>query len=250
VLYHYRVEYDDFRGAVLELADGGARLTKGSVALRLKVEPASAGAMLDRMTRDGQLELDIDERSGEIFYEPRHPGERPRAFPDGHPGERPRAFPDGHPGERDPVEGKSALVELRKALDSPMRGALGTALVMARATGATSAMRGGLALPPERRRKLALGVVLGGLIPGLGLAYSAPWPVVLASSVVVLVGFKVLAIIPIFSSLLLIPFLTVCAIASAILGGLYAWRYNQTGKRSPIGDEPVSPKRLLKRILK
>jgi hypothetical protein len=235
VLYDYRVEYDDFQGAVLELADGGARLTKGSVALRLKVEATSAGAMLDRMTRDGQLELDIDERSGEIFYEVRH-----------HPGERPRAFPDSS-RRRAPQESTSALGGLRKALDSPMRGALGTALVMARATGAT---RSGMALPPERRRKLALGVVLGGLIPGLGLAYSAPWPVVLASSAVVVVGYKVLAILPIFSSLLLIPFLAVCAVASAVLGGLYTWQYNQTGKRSPLGDEPLSPKKLLERIRK
>jgi hypothetical protein len=235
VLYDYRVEYDDFQGAVLELADGGTRLTKGSVALRLEVEPASAGAMLDRMTRDGKLELDIDERSGEIFYEVRH-----------RPGGRPRAFPDGSRG-RTPKESKSALAGLRKALDAPMGSALGAALVMAKATGATS---GGMALPPERRRKLALGVVLGGLIPGLGLAYSAPWPVVVGSSVIVLVGYKVLAIIPIFSSLLLIPFLAVCAVASAVLGGLYTWQYNQTGKRSPLGDEPLSPKQLLKRLRK
>jgi hypothetical protein len=220
VLYDYRVEYDDFQSEVLELADGGTRLTKGGVALRLKVDPASAGAMLDRMTRAGQLELDIDERSGEIFYEVRR-----RA------GERPRALPES-----------SAV-----SAASGVRDALGTALVMAKAAGVTS---GGMALPPEQRRKLALGVLLGGLIPGIGLAYSAPWPVVLASSVVVVVGYKVLALIPIFSSLLLIPFLAVCAVASAILGGLYTWQYNQAGKRSPLGDEPLSPKQLLKRFRK
>ena len=218
MLYDYRVEYDDFQGAVLELADGGTRITKGGVALRLKVDPASAGAMLDRMTRAGQLELDIDERSGEIFYEVRR---RVGSTTE----ERPRSFTEG----------------------SAVSGVLGTALVMAKAAGVTS---GGMALPPERRRKLALGVILGGLIPGIGLAYSAPWPVVAASSVVVIVGYKVIAIIPIFSSLLLIPFLAVCAVASAILGGLYTWQYNQTGKRSPLGDEPLSPKQLLKRIRK
>jgi hypothetical protein len=222
VLYFIQVEYDDFQDAVIELADGGMRLTKGNVALRLKIEPASAGTMLDRMTRDGRLELDLDERSGEIFYEV-HAKDRGRSQP----------------------AGKSAL---SKALDD---GALavkvGTALAMAR-SGVGGA--GGMALPPEQRRKIALGVLLGGLIPGLGLAYTAPWPVVVASSLVVFVGYKVLALIPFFSSFLLIPFLVVCVVASAVLGGLYTWQYNRNGKRTPLGDEPLSPKQLLKRFRK
>lgn len=220
MLYDCGVEYDDFRSAVLELADGGTRITKGNVALRLEVDPTSTGAMLDRMTREGQLELDIDERSGEIFYEVRR-----------RPGERPRASAESAP--------------LRD-----LQGALGTALGMAKVVGAAGMIGGGTALPPERRHSLALGVILGGLIPGIGLAYSAPWPVVAASSAVVLLGYKVLALIPVFSTLLLIPFLAVCALASAVLGGLYTWQYNQTGKRSPLGDEPLSPKQILKRLRK
>jgi hypothetical protein len=233
VLYDSGVEYDDFQDAVIELADGGTRLTKGNVALRLKIEPATASAMLDRMARDGRLELDLDERSGEIFYEVR-----------------------AKDGGRAKPAGKGALGELGKALDD---GALavkvGTALAMARgssgmAAGVASRLGGGMALPPEERRQIALGVLLGALVPGLGLAYTAPWPVVVASSLVVVVGYKVLALIPFFSSLLLIPFLVVCAVASALLGGLYTWQYNRTGKRAPLGDEPLSPKQLLKRFKK
>ena len=108
----------------------------------------------------------------------------------------------------------------------------------------------GVALPPEKRRKISVGIVLGGLLPGFGLAYSAPWPVVVASSVVVALGIKVIGLIPLFSSFLLIPFVALCAIASGVLGGLYTWQYNQTGKRTPLGDEPGSAKQLLKRLRK
>jgi hypothetical protein len=222
VLYDCRVEYDDFQDAVVELADGGTRLTKGNVALRLKIDPASAGTLLDRMTRDGRLELDIDERSGEIFYELRRKA-------------------GGRPAE------KTALAEIGKAIDGGLSAAklsVGTALVMGKVTS------GGMALPPEKRRKIGVGILLGGLLPGFGLAYTAPWPVALASSVVVVLGIKLIGLIPLLSSFLLIPFVAVCAIASGILGGLYTWQYNQKGKRTALGDEPVSPKQLLKRFRK
>ncbi len=182
--------------------------------------------MLDRMTRDGTLELDIDERTGEIFYEAR-----------GARGGRGARAGEG--------AGKGALAGLGQALDD---GAL--AVKVGSAIMAAKAGAGGVALPPEKRRKIAIGVLAGGLLPGVGLAYSAPWPVVVVSSLVVVAGAKILALIPFFSSLLLIPFLVVCAIASAVLGGLYTWQYNRTGKRAPLGDEPLSPKQLLKRLRK
>ncbi len=106
---------------------------------------------------------------------------------------------------------------------------------------------GEMALPPDKRRNVAVGVLLG-VIPGFGLFYSAPWPVAIGASIVVFVGFKVLAFIPVLGSLLLFPFIGVCMVASGILGGLYTWQYNQKGKRSPLGDEPLSPKQLLKRL--
>jgi hypothetical protein len=225
VLYSYGVEYDDFQDAVLELAAGGTRITKGNVALRLKIEPASAGTMLDRMTRDGRLELDVDERSGEIFYEVR----------------------DSRRGG-EPAGNKGALAELGKALDGGALAAaklsVGTAIAMGKVASA------GSALAPDRRRKVAMGILLGGLLPGFGLAYTAPWPVAVGLSLVVVVGVKLIGLIPILSSFLLVPFLVVCAVASAILGGLYTWQYNQTGKRTPLGNEPITPKQILKRLKK
>src|SRR5262249_51650332 len=158
-------EYDDFQDAVVELAEGGTRITKGNVALRLKIEPASASAMLDRMARDGRLDLDVDERSGEIFYElRRRPGPKLGDTP------------------RPPAAGKTPLAERGKALDGGVAAAklgVGAALL----TGKLGS--GEAALPPEKRRRIGVGIVLGGLLPGFGLAYAAPWPVVVALSVVV-----------------------------------------------------------------
>lgn len=207
MLYDERVEYDEFQDAVVELARGGARVTKGNVALRLRIEPASAGAMLDRMARDGRLELDVDERTGEIFYEVRKKD-----------------------GGATRAPGKAALAEIGEAWI------------------AGKAAQGGVALPPDKRKKLGVGILLGGLLPGFGLAYSAPWPVVVGFSVVVALGVKIIGLIPLLSAFLLIPFVACCAIASGVLGGLYAWQYNQTGKRTPLGDEPVSPRQIWKRL--
>lgn len=219
MLYDTRVDYAAFREAVLELADAGVRLTKGRVAERLSLEPARAGELLDRMTRDGALELDIDERSSEIFYTVS--SRAPAA-----------------PAKKGGIE---ALRDLEGTLDrAALAAKVGSALV-----------RGDEgAAPLASRRKISVGVIVGGLFPGLGLAYSAPWPIVVGASVVVILGAKIISLIPIVSAFLLVPFLVVCAIASGLLGGAYAWSYNQAGKRAPLGDEPVTPKALMSRIKK
>lgn len=203
---------------MLELAEGGARLTKARVAEALEIEPARAGELLDEMVRAGSLELDIDEGSGEIFYTVSR---------------RARAAAPENKGS-----GLAALRDLEGTIErGGLSAKIGTALLL-----------GDDAAPLAKRRKVSLGVLLGGLFPGLGLAYAAPWPVVIAASVVVIVGWKLISIIPLLSAFLLVPFLVVCALASAALGGMYAWSFNQAGKRAPLGDEPVTPKALMKRL--
>lgn len=220
MLYSYGVDYPAFQEAVLDLAEAGTRITKARVAEKLSLPSSQAGELLDRMARDGLLELDIDERSGEIFYE-----------------RSSRARSAAAKGDALAALGNLAAAATRTGVAAKV----GTAVALGEA---------GSALAPEQRRKLALGVILGGLLPGVGLAYSAPWPIVVASSAVVIVGVKVLSLIPLLSSFLVVPFLVVCAIASAVLGGAYTWRYNQAGKRAALGDEPVSPRQMLARLRK
>jgi hypothetical protein len=213
VLYDTRVDYAAFQEAVIELADDGVRITKARVAERLSIEPARAGELLDRMARDNVLELDIDERTSEIFYT--------------------------LSSRRPPVKASgSALAKLDEAV-----GAIEKAGLAAKVGGA---LLGGDKGP--KRRKIATGVVLGTLLPGIGLAYAAPWPIVVGASIVVIAGAKIIALIPILSSFLLVPFLVVCAIASGALGGAYSWSFNQAGKRAPLGEEPTTPKDVVKRL--
>jgi hypothetical protein len=184
------------------------------------------------MVKDGRLELDVDERSGEIFYEV------------------PSGVVHGRARTPEAASTSSALAEIGKALDGHGTRALASKIAASSVLAAAKASAEGSALPEQRRRKILVGVVLGGLIPGFGLAYTAPWRVVVASSLLVVVGFKLIGLIPILSAFLLIPFVAICAIASAALGGLYTWQYNQHGKRTPLGDETASPKELLKRLRK
>jgi hypothetical protein len=251
------VEYARFQAAVLDLAGEGARLTAAAVAARLKVEPATAGKLLDRMARDGQLDLDVDARSGEIFYTvDSRAGRRPAPSearaevtmgPQAAP--NPGALARAHPPASAEASGLSdKLREIGASLDGDKLAVkVGAAMVLDKLG---LAGKGEGPLPLAKQRKVPLGVLLGGLLPGFGLAYAAPWPIVVAASAVVLVGLKVLALIPFVSFFLTASFFVLCAVTSAILGGLYTWQYNQVGKRAPLGDEPISPKQLIARIRK
>ena len=99
--------------------------------------------------------------------------------------------------------------------------------------------RPGVPLPAAMQRKISVGAILGGVVPGLGLAYSAPWRVVAIGTVAVIVGWKVLAF---FSLMLAVPFLVVAAVTSAVLGGLYTWQYNNMGRRAALGEDPTMRK--------
>lgn len=225
MLYDTRVDYAAFQEAVIDLADDGVRITKARVAERLSLDPARAGELLDRMTRDDELELDIDERTSEIFYTVSSRGR----------GLARRPSSGGASG--DASSGLAALGAIHGAIEK----------------GGLAAKVGGALLAGDagpKRRKIATGVVVGALLPGIGLAYAAPWPIVVGASIVVIGGAKIIALIPLVSAFLLVPFLVVCAIASGALGGAYAWSFNQAGKRAPLGDEPTTPKALVKRLQK
>lgn len=199
------MDYGKFQVAVVELADEGVRLTSANVVARLRITPEEADRHLARMAREDKLEIDLDDDEGVRAYRVR--GLSPR-------------------GGR----GGDALSSLKEA-------AVGA--VLADRVGSIfrfdkPMQRGGAPLPPSLRRSVPRGVALG-LIPGIGLAYAAPWPIVVVGTLAVVIGFKVLAWV---SLLFAVPFLVAASVLSGILGGLYTWQYNQMGRRAPLGEDP------------
>jgi hypothetical protein len=199
------VDYAKFQVAVVEVAHAGVPLTVANVVARLRVEPEEAEKKLDRMAREGRLDLEVDEDEGVVVYRVR--GLSPKST-------------------TEKLEG------LRAKVESEAMQHVGTALAFGKP------FAKGSALPASLRRSVPAGLVLGGLFPGIGLAYAAPWSVVLVATVAVIVGFKILSLV-----WLGIPFLMLSVIASAAAGAAYTWRYNQTGKRTPL-LEPEQRRRL------
>ena len=85
-------------------------------------------------------------------------------------------------------------------------------------------------------KSVTVGFILGLLLPGIGLAYAAPWVVAGIGAVVALVVYKLVGWIPLLGSAVM----GVMALGSAVLGALYAKAYNEHGSRAPVklADEP------------
>ena len=202
------MDYPQFQIAAVELASEGTPLTVANVVVALRIGATEAGRHLERMTKEGHLEADFDEDEGVAVYRVRGLTPKPR--------------------------GDSLVGTLRNAAVAGMvQQRLGL-------RGVSKALGGA-----QQPRKIATGVLVAGIVPGLGLAYSAPWKVVALATVVVVVGFKILAF---FSLMLAVPFLAVAAAISAILGGLYTWQYNQTGRRVALSSDPEIRRRLPGRL--
>lgn len=203
------MEYSRFQVAVINLASRGTRITVANVVAKLEVDPDEAELHLDRMQRGGRLEID-DEDDGVTVY-------------------RVRGLSSEKKG--------SGLASLREAAED--------AALAARVGGALAGRDAGGPLAPDKRRKLSLAVGLGAIFPGFGLVYAAPLSVSIAGVVAGAIAFKILSWLPFFISG---PAFLVLAAISGVLGGLYAWQYNQMGKRSPLGEEGRSLRRLASRL--
>jgi hypothetical protein len=199
------VDYGKFQVAVVEVAHDGVPLTVANVVARLRLDHEEAEKKLDRMVKEGRLDLEVDENEGVVVYRVR--GLSPRTM-----------------NER--------LGGLRKKVESEAMQHVGTAL----AFGKPFANRGS-PLPLSLRRSVPMGIVFGGLFPGIGLAYAAPWSVVALATIGVVVGFKLLSIF-----WLGIPFLMLSVVASAVAGAAYTWRYNQAGRRAALVEGPDPPR--------
>ncbi|MDI1475857.1 helix-turn-helix domain-containing protein [Polyangium sp. y55x31] len=179
------MSYESFQIDVIELGSRGVPLTVANVVAHLRVPPARVQRALDRMAREGLLDLEVDENEGFVVYR---------------------------------VRGLSTIARRARPRETrPTRAACSTPATYARHSPLT-----------VERKSVTVAVVLGALVPGIGLAYAAPLRVVLAASLLVLVFGKVLVATFIFA-----PLFWVFAIGvSALFGGLYAVRYNQEGHRA------------------
>ena len=62
------MNYVEFQIAVIDLAAKGVPLTVANVVAHLHVDPAQTETFLDRMTRDGRVDLEVDEVHGAVVY--------------------------------------------------------------------------------------------------------------------------------------------------------------------------------------
>jgi hypothetical protein len=206
------VDYPRFQVAAVELASEGTPLTVANVVVGLRVGAAEAERHLDRMEQDGLVSAEIDETEGVMVYR---------------------------------VRGLTTS-RRKETLGSSLRDAAMSSMIQQRlgaSLGLGGASEKGLGV--REPRKISLGVLLGGLVPGFGLAYAAPWKIVAAASLGVIVIFKILAFFPLFFA---IPFYVAAAVISAVLGGLYTWQFNQSGRRLPLGNDPEVRRRLPSRF--
>ena len=206
------MDYPQFQVAAVDLAHDGTPLTVANIVVGLRIGAAEAERHLARMAKEGHLDSEFDDAEGVLVYRVR--------------------------GLTKKGSGESLSGAIRNAaIGTMLQQKLGTSL--------------GLGAPNDKvfpgKRKIATGVVLGAVVPGLGLAYAAPWKVVAAATIVVIVGFKLLAF---FSLMFAVPFLVAAAAISAILGGLYTWQFNQTGQRVALSSDPEIRRRLPSRLKK
>ena len=194
----------------MELASEGTPLTVANIVVGLRIGASEAARHLERMQREGLLDEELDEAEDVVVYRVR--GLTPKR------------------------SGDSLGDALRNA-------AVGT--MLKRRLGTTLGLGDSPSKAAAQPRKVATGVLLGAVVPGLGLAYAAPWKVVAVATLIVVVGFKVLAC---FSLMFAVPFLVAAAALSAILGGLYTWQFNQTGKRVSLSSDPEIRRRLPSRL--
>lgn len=90
---------------------------------------------------------------------------------------------------------------------------------------------------PSGNKSVAVAAALGLMLPGAGLVYAAPVSAAAVCGLVTLVAVKMLAALPIVGWLLSSTALGICALASGVLGMLYAKQYNRHGRRTHLAPD-------------
>lgn len=190
-----RDEFNDYVRGVVRA--GGSIEVKG-VAAKLDVPKDDAKRWLEALYESGELELDLDTNDNFVYRKGKKVGAE-----------------------------KSAGEKLSAAL-AP----LGTeAMTNAAKETAKKALLGDDSDDPTKK-KMLWGLGLGFFLPGLGLFYSAPWVTAVLATLVVGVVVGILSYLPIIGGMLTYILVGAFMLISGILGAIYTYQYNKTGKRT------------------
>ncbi|MCS6914158.1 MAG: hypothetical protein RMK29_13060 [Myxococcales bacterium] len=213
----------DFEHAVLELAmTTRVPLTRANIAYYTGVGSQKADRWLDSLVRDGVLDFDSDDE-GEIVY-----SVRGASRPQNAPAELRRCSACGRP-----TAAGTRCTRCGQLLDDRLRALRQE--VDAATTALTLLHRPAEMLQPTRKgsKSLVVAGLLGLFFGPLGWFYAAPLreagP---AATAFLLVSW----LLPIYLFLPFVPLLPI----SAVVGMLYAWKYNRTGRRSGLLTEEDS----------
>lgn len=213
----HRVKAKDFEQAVLELAmTTRVPLTRANIAFYTGASAKEADKLLDEMLREGILEFDSDD-NGDLFYTvtgAKRPGKGPESLTRCSACQKATGA-----GSRCTRCGKLLDAQLRAIKDEVDRA--GSALDLVR--------RGAdLATQQQGDKNLVVAGFLGLFGGPLGLFYAAPLKEAGLATLMFLMAWKLLPMI------LFVPLMSLVLPVSAVLGWMYAWRYNRTGRRSSL----------------
>ena len=153
---------------------------------------------LDELLHDNIVDLDVDDNGEEVYVV--KGGARPRTGP-------------------------TTIAEMNKS------GALKESMQALKLAGKAASIVGRPgSLPEDQRKSLAWSGGLSAAFGPLGWLYAAPWKHAVPASVAWVVFFWLLHFLP----LPLVTIYLLLAIPSGLAGLGYAWRYNQTGERTPL----------------
>ena len=198
------MKLDDFEAALLKLAHGGTKLTVPNVAVKLELKRTKAEKWMDELASAGRLDTDVDMDEGVLVYSV--PGLSVQSAKD---------------KDDEDIGAKLARLSEEISETADTAATVGSAIAIVKGTGG--------AVAADKRKSLVLGVLLG-LFPGIGWFYSAPWVVAVVGTLAAGVAYWALAWIPFIGSILM----TVLALCSAAVGGVFTYAYNKHGKRTMI----------------
>lgn len=88
-------------------------------------------------------------------------------------------------------------------------------------------------IPPERQKSVPVGVVIGAIVPGVGLFYAAPLSTALLVTILGYIAIGISDSAPMIGNALGTLGWIAFAVLSGTLGGAFTWHYNRNGRRMP-----------------